>query len=513
MNEPGLDPNRWRALAVAGTAFFMTILDVTVVNLALPSLGRDLGFEREQLQWVITAYAIPFGGFLLLAGRTADLLGRRIVFVGGVALFTLASLVCGLSGSPEVLITARAFQGLGAAIIAPTALAIVGVAFPEGKERNQALGVWGAIGGGGAAVGVLLGGIVTKYLGWEWIFLLNVPLGVLVLATTFVFVRESRSEGARRSFDLLGALTVTGSLVLLVYAIADAPSVGWTTARTILLLVGSAALLAAFVFVESRAESPLVPFRIFRIANVAGANVIGVILGVGMVTTFFLLSLYVQQVLRYSALQAGVAFLACAGTAVVAAGFAEVVIRRLGVRAVLALGLALMTAGLLWFTQIDADGTYLVDLFPGLLMSGVGIAFSFVPVSIAALGGVEPRDEGLASGLINTSQQIGTGVGVAVASSVFASHVATLLAQGEAPQDALTGGFRLVFWVIAGVTAAGLVAVATLIRTVDLPAGADEQEVATAATCAFAPNRAATAALATSLLGGRAADAPAGTDA
>lgn len=501
MNEPLLDPHRWRALAVVGAAFFMTILDVTVVNLALPSIGRELDFEREQLQWVITAYAIPFGGFLLLAGRAADLLGRRTVFAAGVGLFTAASLVCGLSESPTLLIAARAVQGLGAAIIAPTALAIVGVAFPEGKERNQALGVWGAIGGGGAAIGVLLGGIVTKYLGWEWIFLLNVPIGVLVLAVTFAFVRESRAPSARRQIDLLGGLTVTGSLVLLVYAIAKAPDVGWVTARTILLLLGSAALLGAFVVVEQRAESPLVPFRIFRLANVAGANVIGVILGVGMVSTFFLLSLYVQQVLGYSALQAGVAFLACAGTAVVAAAFAEPVIRRLGPKLVLALGLALMTAGLLWFTQIDADGTYAVDLLPGLLAIGVGIAFSFVPVSIAALAGVEERDEGLASGLINTSQQIGTGVGVAVASSVFTSRFATLLEQGKPPAEALTDAFRLDFWVIAAITAAGLIAVVTLLRRVELPAQTDE--AAPAATNAFVPNRAATAALTTALLGER----------
>ena len=507
MNEPVLDPHRWRALAVVGTAFFMTILDVTVVNLALPSIGRELDFERDSLQWVITAYAIPFGGFLLLAGRAADLLGRRSVFVAGVALFTVASLVCGLSGSAGVLIAARAVQGLGAAIIAPTALSIVGVAFPEGKERNQALGVWGAIGGGGAAIGVLLGGIVTKYLGWEWIFLLNVPLGLLVLATTFAFVRDSRAPTERRSFDLLGALTVTGSLVLLVYAIADAPDAGWASARTIVPLLGSAALLAAFVVVERRAESPLVPFRIFRIANVAGANVIAVILGVGMVSTFFLLSLYVQQVLGYSALQAGVAFLACAGTAVVAAAFAEVVIRRLGLKLVLALGLGLMTAGLLWFTQIDADGTYFVDLFPGLVLAGVGIAFSFVPISIAALAGVEERDEGLASGLINTSQQIGTGVGVAVASSVFASRFATLLEQGETPPDALTGAFRLDFWVIAAITAAGLIAVPTLLRRVELPAHADEGSAAPAATNAFVPNRAATAALSAALLAGRSGEA------
>jgi EmrB/QacA subfamily drug resistance transporter len=507
MTEPFLDPHRWRALAVVGTAFFMTILDVTVVNLALPSLGRDLGFEREALQWVITAYAIPFGGFLLLAGRAADLLGRRSVFAAGVALFTTASLVCGLSESASLLIAARAVQGLGAAIIAPTALAIVGVAFPEGKERNQALGVWGAIGGGGAAIGVLLGGIVTKYLGWEWIFLLNVPLGVLVLAVTFAWVRESRAAGARRNFDLLGALAVTGSLVLLVYAIADAPDVGWATARTILLLLGSAVLLAAFVVIEQRAQSPLVPFRIFGLPNVAGANVIGVILGVGMVSTFFLLSLYVQQVLRYSALQAGAAFLACAGTAVVAAGFAEPVIRRLGAKLMMALGLVLMTAGLLWFTQIDADGSYVADLMPGLFLAGVGIAFSFVPVSIAALGGVDERDEGLASGLINTSQQIGTGVGVAVASSVFASRVTTLLEEGKPPAEALTNAFRLDFWVIAAVTAAGLIAVVTLLRRVEVP-HPEDASAAPAATSAFVPNRAATAALTTSLLRGRSGELP-----
>jgi EmrB/QacA subfamily drug resistance transporter len=467
--EPGLDPHRWQALAVVGTAFFMTILDVSIVNVALPSIGADLHFSRENLQWVITAYAIVFGGFLLLGGRSADLLGRRRVFMVGVGLFTLASLVCGLSGSEGVLIGARGVQGLGAAIISPAALSIVTTSFREGAERNKALGVWGALGGSGAAVGVLAGGVLTKYLGWEWIFFVNVPVGVVVLALTLPLVRESRLETDRRRYDPFGALTVTAALVIFVYAISQAPNVGWATARTIGLLVVSAILLAVFFVLESRSEAPLVPIRIFRIRTVAGANAVGLILGAVVFANFFVLTLYVQQVLDYSALRAGLTFLATAGTAVLAAGFAQALATRIGVKPVMVGGLLLMALGMLWYTQIDTSGSFVRELLPGYLSVGIALPFAFVPVTIAALAGIADSEAGLASGVINTSQQIGGAIGVAVASTVWTGHFDSLVKTGTPVPDALTDSFSLAFWVLLGVALVGVAAALTLIRREEIP--------------------------------------------
>jgi EmrB/QacA subfamily drug resistance transporter len=457
-------PHRWRILAVVATAFFMTILDVSIVNVALPSIGEDLNFSRENLQWVITAYAITFGGFLLLGGRAADLLGRRRVFLVGVVVFTTASLVCGLSNSEGMLIGARAVQGLGGAIISPAALSIVMTSFEEGADRNKALGIWGALGGSGAAVGVLAGGVLTESLGWEWIFWVNVPVGAAVLALTPFVVPESFRETARRRYDPLGAITVTGGLALLVYAISEAPNVGWGTARTILLLVVSAALLLAFVVIERTVEEPLLPFRIFRVHTVAGANAVGALLGAVIFANFFLLTLYVQNVLGFSALKTGVTFLATAGTAVLSAGVAQALTTRFGAKPIMTIGLLLLTAAMIWYAQIPADGSYVSDLLPGYLMVGVGIAFAFVPVSIAALSGVAEREAGLASGLINTSQQIGGAIGVAVASTVFTSHFDTLVSEGNPLPEALTGGYRWAFWALAVFGAAAVVAAVTLVK-------------------------------------------------
>jgi EmrB/QacA subfamily drug resistance transporter len=422
----------------------MTVLDVSIVNVALPTIGEDLNFSRENLQWVVTAYALTFGGFLLLGGRAADLLGRRSVFMVGVTLFSLASLACGLANSEGLLIGARAVQGLGGAIISPAALSIVSAAFTEGAERNKALGIWGALGGSGAAVGVTLGGVLTKYAGWEWIFFVNVPVGALVFAVAPRIIRESRVQVAARHFDPFGAITITAGLALFVYTISRAPFVGWGTARTIVLLIVSVGLVAAFLVIERTVADPLMPFRIFRVRTVAGANVVGALLGAVIFANFFLLTLYVQNVLGYSALKAGVTFLATAGTAVVAAGAAQALVTRVGVKPILALGLALMTAGMVWYTQIPVDGTYATDLLPGYLFVGVGIAFSFVPVTIAALAGVAERESGLASGLINTSQQIGGGIGVALASTVFTSHIGT----GRPTLQTLTDAYALAFWVL-----------------------------------------------------------------
>ena len=458
------DPHRWRVLAVVATAFFMTILDVSIVNVALPSIAVDLHFSRENLQWVITAYAIAFGGFLLLGGRAADLLGRRSVFMVGVALFTLASLVCGRAQSDTMLIASRAVQGLGGAIISPAALSIVMTSFEEGAERNKALGIWGALGGSGAAVGVLAGGVLTKYLGWEWIFFVNVPVGALVLLLTPRIVPRSRPVGTERGYDALGAVLVSAGLALLVYGISEAPNVGWATARTILVLIAAGALLIGFLVNERRHHDPLMPFHIFRVRTVAGANAVGALLGAVIFANFFLLTLYVQDVLGFSALKTGFTFVATAGTAVLAAGVAQALTTKFGAKPIIVIGLVLLTAAMVWYSQIPVHGSYVSDLLPGYLMVGVGIAFAFVPVSIAALAGVAEREAGLASGLINTSQQVGGAVGTAVASTVFATHYKTLRADGRSVADALTHGYGYAFWALAFFGLAAIIAALTLIR-------------------------------------------------
>jgi EmrB/QacA subfamily drug resistance transporter len=461
------DPRRWQALALVCVAMFMTVLDVSIVNVALPSIKTSLNVAEKDLQWVITAYAITFGGFLLLGGRAGDLLGRRRMFMIGIAVFSAASLVCGLSGSIGVLIAARAVQGLGAAIISPATLSIIMTTFDEGAERNKALGIWGAMGGSGAAAGVLFGGILTSYAGWAWIFFVNVPVGVGVLALTRPLVRESRIPGLH-GFDFPGAATITSSLALLVYGISKAPDVGWSSGRTIGILLASAALFIGFLVIETRTSSPMVPFRIFRVRTVTGANVVGFLLGAVIFANFFVLTLYVQQLLHYSALKAGVTFLATAGTVIPAAGLSQALVTKLGVRPVLVTGLVLMTGGMLWYTQIPPHGSFATDLLPGYLMIGVGIAFSFIPMSIAALAGVENREAGLASGLINTSQQIGGALGVAVAATVAFTHAKTLIASGHDPLSSQTSGFALAFWVLAAISALSVVAALVLVRGSEL---------------------------------------------
>jgi len=473
----GPDPRRWQALALVCAAFFMTILDVSIVNVALPSIKTSLNVSDKSLQWVLIAYAITFGGFLLLGGRLADLLGRRRMFMVGVALFSAASLVCGLAGSIGVLVAARAVQGLGAAIVSPATLSIITTTFEEGAERNKALGIWGAMGGSGAAAGVLFGGLLTNYLGWEWIFFVNVPVGAIVLALTRSVVRESRVEGLR-GFDVAGAVTATGSLALLVYAVSKAPDVGWATARTIGLLVASGVLMLAFVAIERRSSSPMVPFRIFRVKTVTGANVSGVLLGAVVYANFFLLTLYVQQVLGYSALKTGLTFLATAGTVIPVAGISQALTTRIGPRPVMAVGLALLTAGMLWYTQIPVNGSFVSDLLPGYLLVGFGLAFSFIPMSIAALAGVQPREAGLASGLINTSQQIGGALGVAIASTVAFTHTTNLLETGVSQASALTSGFALAFWVLVGIGAVSVVTTLALVRSAEPAVEAEPLEVA-----------------------------------
>jgi len=468
------DPKRWWALALLCSAFFMVILDVSIVNVALPSIESHLHFSQSDLQWILSAYALTFGGFLLLGGRVADLLGRRRVFMVGVALFTLASLACGLSNSEGTLIAARAVQGLGAAILSPAALSIISTTFQEGSERNKALGIWGAMGGGGAAVGVLAGGVLTKYLGWEWIFFVNVPVGAAALLVTRSVVRESRADTEHRHFDAAGAVLITSALVLLVFALTRADSVGWGSTQTLSIFAASALLHAAFIAVELRSKAPLVPLGIFtRLRTLSGANVVGFLLGALTFAMFFMLSLYMQQVLGLSALQTGVGYLAIALTAIVFSGIAQALVTRIGVKPSLAFGMLLMVLGNLWFTQVSAGGSYAVDLLPGFLVIGVGLGFSFVPVSIAALAGVAPHEAGLASGLINTSQQIGGALGVAVLSTVSTTRTHHLTKAGDSISSALTNGFSLAFWVAVGFGVAGLIATLTMMHREDLGAPAE----------------------------------------
>src|SRR6476661_242286 len=459
------NPHRWRILAVVATAFFMTILDVSIVNVALPSIGKDLNFSQENLQWVITAYAIAFGGFLLLGGRMADLLGRRLIFLVGLTLFTLASLVCGLAGSIAILIAARAVQGVGAAIISPAALSIVSTTFEEGPDRNKALGIWGALGGSGAAVGVLLGGILTKYLGWEWIFFVNVPVGALVLALTPRIVPESRADLGHRRFDAVGAVSVTGGLALFIYAISKAPDVGWGTTRTIGLLIASLAILAFFVVWELRAEAPLVPFGIFRIRTLTGANVVGFLLGASIYANFFVLTLYVQQVLGWSALKTGVTFLATAGTTVIWAGVAQALVTRVGPRWVTTVGMTVLALTMLGYTRLPVDGSYWPDLLPLYLIFALGLAFGFIPVTIAGFIGVPPQQAGLASGLLNTTQQIGGAFGVAITSTIFISKAKS----GHFTPQAFTTGYHWAFAALVAFAAAGAVLAFVFFRGAHVP--------------------------------------------
>jgi EmrB/QacA subfamily drug resistance transporter len=459
---------RWKALAVLGIAYLMVVLDVSIVNVALPSIQTDLGFAPEDLQWVVSGYALTFGGFLLLGGRAGDLLGRRRIFMIGLAAFAAFSLLAGLSTSPGMLIFARLMQGAAGAILSPSVFSIVSVTFREGSERNKALGILGAIAGSGAAIGVLLGGVLTQYAGWEWIFFVNVPIGLATIPLVLRYVDESRADGLAKHFDSAGAVTVTGSLMLLVYGLTQTTNVGWGSARTIGVLIGSAVLMVAFLAIEHRSRSPLVPLGFFRRRTPTGANIVGFGLGTMVFGMFFLLSLYMQQVLHFSALKTGVGYLAVALTAVVASGIAQAAVTKIGVKPALATGLALLGGGLAYFTQVSPQGSYVSDLLPGFLLVGVGLGFSFVPVSIAALAGATGTDAGLASGLINTSQQVGGALGLAVLATVSTTHTENLLAQGQQPAEALTSGFALAFWVGVAFAAVSLVATLLYLRREDL---------------------------------------------
>jgi EmrB/QacA subfamily drug resistance transporter len=462
---------RWIALVLLCFAQFIVVLDASIVNVALPSIGQSLDFSQQNLAWVVNAYVLTFGGFLLLGGRMADLLGRRRVFIGGLLLVAAASLAAGFATTEGQLIAARAAQGLGAAIISPSALSIVTTMFRDGAERNKALGAWGAVAGAGGAAGVLFGGILTDGLGWEWVLWVNVPVALIAAALAPSLIAESRSESSTRHFDTAGAVTVTAGLSLLVYAIVDATDAGWGSLQTLGLIGISAALLAAFIAIELRSEAPLMPFRIFRLRTLTGANVVGLLVGGSLFSMFFFITLYMQQVLGYSAIHAGLSYLPLALMIIAASGIAAQLVTRIGFKPVLAAGMALISVALLWFSQVSVGGGFTTDILGPSLLAATGLGFAFVTTTIAAVSGVRAEESGLASGLINTSQQIGGALGLAVLATIANSRTEDLMSSAGGDPSALTSslneGFQAAFLGGAAIATLGLVLTLILIRSSD----------------------------------------------
>jgi EmrB/QacA subfamily drug resistance transporter len=453
--------SRWLILVIACMAQFMVVLDATIVNVALPSIQRGLHFSAADLAWVVNAYTLVFGGFLLLGGRAADLIGRKRLFAAGIALFSLASLLNGLAQSSKMLIVGRGLQGLGAALLSPAALSILTTTFTATRERTRALGVWSAIAAGGGAVGLLLGGVLTDLASWQWIFFVNVPVGIVALLATMRFVPESRANLAHRTFDALGAVTVTAGLVLLVFAIIKAQPWGWGSGRTIGLLAASAALLAAFVAIERRSKAPLVRLSIFRVRTLAVADLVLLLVASGLFGMFFFASLYVQEILGYSPLKAGLAFLPITAGIVIGAGVAQPLTRRVGVRNLAVAGVMIAAAGLAVLTQLPVHGSYLGNLLSGLFPMSIGMGLTFVPITLLATGGVREEDAGLASGLFNTAQQVGGSLGLAILSTLAAGRTAALLGSSHASLTSAAGlvarvsGYQVAFAAAAGMLAVG----------------------------------------------------------
>ncbi len=464
--------NRWLTFALLGVAFFMTTIDLTIVNTSLPTIGRKLHFSQTDLQWLVTAYSLAVGGFMLLGGRAADLLGRRRVLMAGVGLFTTASFGATLATSEGFLIAMRGLQGLGAAMLIPAALSTVRNIFQEGAERNKALGIWGALGGGGATAGIILGGLLTRYAGWQYVFFINVPVGAAILALSPRLVPESVLDSARRRYDSLGAVTVTAGLVMLVYAISQAPVHGWGATRTIGLLAGSAVLLLAFLAVESRVAEPLLPLSIFGNRELAGANVGGLLLGASFYAFIFICTLYMQQVLSYSPLKGGFTWLTATLASMAFAGLSQMLVTRTSVKLALVLGMTLIGAGIFWATQMPVHGRYWANMFGPLIVVGIGTAFAFIPVSIGALTGVAEHEAGLASGLVFTSQELGGAIGIAIASTVAATHFKALTAAGGTTPAALAGGFQQAYWVLGAIALLAVPAALALMRGRTTAAGA-----------------------------------------
>lgn len=459
---------RWIALALLTVAQLVVVLDVSIVNVALPSIGRGLHFTDQNLPWVVNAYIIAFGGFLLLGGRAADLLGRRRVFMVGLAAVAVASLAAGFAATQGELIAARAAQGLGAAFISPSALSMVTTLFTDGAERNTALGIWGAVSGAAGAVGVLLGGVLTSGLSWHWVLWVNVPVTLIALAFTPGLLPESRSDSAPRHFDTAGAVSITGGLSVLAYALLDASTAGWGSTKTVALLAAAVLLIAAFVVIELRSKAPLVPLRIFRLRTLTGANVVGLLLGASLFSMFFFVTLYMQQVLHYSPIHAGLSYVPLALTIVVAAGIGGELVTRFGFKPILAAGMVLVAGGVLWFSRMSVGGGFLTDILGASLLAAVGLGLGFVTSTIAAVAGVEPHEQGLASGLINTSQQVGGAIGLAVLSTIATTRTNDLLATGTSSlPHALTSGFQAALVTGAIIAAAGFLLTLILIRTRD----------------------------------------------
>ncbi|MEA2397633.1 MAG: hypothetical protein QOK25_1189 [Thermoleophilaceae bacterium] len=475
--RPSADPRRWRALILLCAAQFMVVLDGSIVNVALPSIKTALHFSQASLPWVVNAYTLTFGGFLLLGGRAADLLGRRRVFMVGLVVFSAASLAGGLAQSEGWLIVARGIQGLGAAILSPAALSIITTTFTEGSERNQALGIWGALAGGGAAAGVLLGGVLTTGIGWRWVLFVNVPIGVLAIALVPRLIAESRASEQHAGYDVAGAVSITGGLMLLVYTLVKTSAWGWGSTRTIGLLAAAAALIAGFVLIEWRTRSPLMPLRILRNRSVASADAVGLLVGAALLSMFFFLSLFLQQVLHYSALRTGVSYLPLAVGIIIASGVASGLTTRLGAKPVLVAGLLALAGGMVWFSKVHVHGSYVSDVLGPSLIVAVGLGFCFVPLTILAVSGTTDADAGLASGLINTATQVGAAIGLAVLATIATSRTDSLLRAVHGAHSALAGalteGFSRAFIVGAGFAVLGIVLALLFVQN-SRPAAGDE---------------------------------------
>ncbi|MEW6583744.1 MAG: DHA2 family efflux MFS transporter permease subunit, partial [Actinomycetota bacterium] len=464
---------RWLALLVLCMGDLMIVLDTTIVNVALPSIREDLGFSETSLAWVVNAYMLTFGGFLLLGGRLGDLFGHRRLFVGGIALFTVASLACGLSTAQGLLVGARAVQGLGGAVVSAVALSLIMILFTEPAERAKAMGIFGFVLSGGGSAGVLLGGVLTDRLDWHWIFLVNLPIGAAVVALCPVLLPAVRGHAGSGRLDVAGAVTVTGSLMLAVYAIVNGNDTGWTSARTVGLLAASAALLALFVAIEARAGSPLMPLGLFRLRNVAIANVAGVLMAAGMFAAFFISALYLQLVLGYTPMEVGLAYLPSTVVwGAVSLGLSDRLVMRYGVKTPLVAGLACMAVGILLFARAPVDGSFAVDVLPSMLLQGFGAGIAFNPLLLAAMSDVAPEQSGFASGVVNTAFMMGGAVGLAVLASLAASRTDGLRDSGDGPLAALTGGYHLAFLVGAVFAVAAAVTCGAMLRRSAAPAHA-----------------------------------------
>ncbi len=471
--KEGTPVNRWLVLVLVCVAQFMVVLDATITNVALPSIQHGLHFSPTSLQWVINAYTLVFGGFLLLGGRAADLLGRQRLFVAGVALFTVASLLNGFAPNAGTLVAGRALQGLGAALVSPAALSIVMTTFAEGKERTKALGIWSAIAAGGGAVGLVLGGLLTDTLSWRWVFFINLPVGIIAILAAVRYIPESRAEKRPDTADVGGAVSVTAGLLVLVYAIVKAQDYGWASGRTLGLAALAVGLLVAFVVIELRSRAPLIRLSIFKVRSLTSSNLSMLFVMSGLFGMFFFASIYVQEILGYSPLKAGLAFLPITAGIVIGAGLAQQLIVRLGVRVVPLIGMGMAAAGLVLLGLIPTYGTYLANLLPGLMLMSIGMGLTFVPVTLIATTNIDAEDAGLASGIFNTAQQVGGALGLAVLSTLAASRTSHVLSGVASPSDAqhasaLVDGFQIAFLAAAGLTLAAAVIIVALIRRSDV---------------------------------------------